>query len=60
MAHFRKTFLRPRDDWCIDCGTKVNKYERGYIVWDSDKREYRRQCAQCHDREGMRGTEALA
>ncbi len=60
LAHFRKTFLRPANDWCIDCGAKVEKHERGYIVWDGDRREYRRQCGKCRDREGCGGAEALA
>lgn len=43
--------FRPANDLCIDCSRTIDpKAERNYIVFDSAKQEYRRECSKCHDK----------
>lgn len=43
--------FKPANDLCIDCNASINpKKERNYIVWHEEKKEYRRECAACHDK----------
>lgn len=49
LAHRR--FLRPANDDCIDCNLRIEICgERHYIVWDDEKKQYRRECGKCWDR----------
>lgn len=47
----QKGWMIPKHDLCINCNNYVDPAFAGYIVWDPEKGEYRRQHAECHFRE---------
>lgn len=46
-----KGWMTPKDDNCVNCCKYVEKMGPGYLVWDGDTGQYKRQHVECKEEE---------